>query len=291
MMLSHSVKTHITTGYIKGTESSDVEIVLKDIQACTAQISHPMLLPVILFSHSLSPACDEKQRNARDWVRKVEKTVTARDDVLDSEGYFQDGKLDLDGLSNSLVETHGQVMWKRPQAYIALAMEMEKGMETFKRELTAMDERSLSQVEEGQRKTTEKLHGSMLARLDFYKVKLTGQESYIHTTLERIKVQREAVGSWYNLVEVMTLTKSSSTTSCPSGRRNSTSNLQENKGELLTLARGTARRSKHSPSWAPCSFQGHTYPPSSACHSSTLNLVRNPLLFCRYQQLTRLRRY
>lgn len=42
-------------------------------------------------------------------------------------------------------------------------------------------------------KETERLHESMLSRLDFYKVKLKGLENYIIITLERLKVQREAV--------------------------------------------------------------------------------------------------
>ena len=37
------------------------------------------------------------------------------------------------------------------------------------------------------------LHGSMGSRLEFYRVKLNGQEHYIYTTLERLNVQRQAV--------------------------------------------------------------------------------------------------
>jgi len=42
-----------------------------------------------------------------------------------------------------------------------------------------------------------KLQASMLARLDFYRVKLQGIESYAYTTLQRLDIQRSAL---YNII-------------------------------------------------------------------------------------------
>ncbi|TVY52619.1 hypothetical protein LSUE1_G009321, partial [Lachnellula suecica] len=42
-----------------------------------------------------------------------------------------------------------------------------------------------------------KLHASMLGRLDFYRVKLQGLESYAYTTLQRLEIQRSAL---YNII-------------------------------------------------------------------------------------------
>ncbi|KAJ4198135.1 hypothetical protein NW755_000823 [Fusarium falciforme] len=197
MLLSYSFKTGITTGFIKGTPSSEVEKTLVHLQACAAEVGHPMLLPIIILSYDLSPENDNKQRKARHWLRRLENAVSLRNEVEEQEQYFQDGLIDVDGLNRDLVECHGNVMWKRPQAYMALAKEMEKAMESFRYLWNTTASEDICEAERKQRKELDKLHRSMVARLDFYKVKLTGLENYIHTTLERLKVQREAL---YNIM-------------------------------------------------------------------------------------------
>lgn len=197
MLLSYSFKTGITTGFIKGTPSSEVEKTLVHLQACAAEVGHPMLLPIIILSYDLSPENDNKQRKARHWLRRLENAVSLRNEVEEQEQYFQDGLIDVDGLNRDLVECHGNVMWKRPQAYMALAKEMEKAMENFRYLWNTTASENMCEAERKQRKELDKLHRSMVARLDFYKVKLTGLENYIHTTLERLKVQREAL---YNIM-------------------------------------------------------------------------------------------
>ncbi len=226
MMLSYSFKTGITSGYIKGTPSSDVVTALSHLQSCASQIGHPLLLSTILLAYDLSPANDQKQRDARDWVRRLENAVSLRDEIQESEMYFQDGLLEIDGLSRDLVECHGHVMWKRPQAYMALCDEMIKAMDTTQnlwsrifteqqqqqqkeKKIDDMVRRNLGTLPSGQegeedqdteaqvaeRKAVDAVHRSMISRIGFYKVKLKGLENYIFTTLERLKVQREAVSS------------------------------------------------------------------------------------------------
>ncbi|KAF5232402.1 hypothetical protein FANTH_13021 [Fusarium anthophilum] len=199
MLLSHSLKTGVTTGFIKGTPSSEVEKSLTHLKACASQVGHPMLLPIIILTYDLSPENDEKQRKARHWLRRLENAVSLRNEVEEQEQYFQNGFIDIDGLSRDLVECHGNVMWKRPQAYEALAKEMEKAMETFRFAWMTLAPPAEEQIEAERkhRKEIQKLHRSMASRLDFYKVKLKGLENYIHTTLERLKVQREAL---YNIM-------------------------------------------------------------------------------------------
>ncbi|KAM0343276.1 hypothetical protein ACHAPU_008726 [Fusarium lateritium] len=198
-LLSYSFKTGITTGFIKGTPSSEVEKSLYHLKACADQVGHPMLLPIIIITYDLSPENDEKQRKARHWLRRLENAVSLRNEVEEQEQYFQNGLIDIDGLNRDLVECHGNVMWKRPQAYEALVKEMEKAMETFRFVWLTLAPAAEEQdeAERKHRKEIEKLHRSMMSRLDFYKVKLKGLENYIHTTLERLKVQREAL---YNII-------------------------------------------------------------------------------------------
>lgn len=200
MMLSHRFATGVTSGFVKGTPSSDVVAALKHVRACAAQVGHPLLLPTIILAHDLSPANDQKQRDARDWLRHLEQAVSMRDEVEVEAQYFQNGRLEVDGLNRDLVECHSNVLWKRPQAYMALTLEMEKAMAMFKdmhgatrRDKEGPQGGEAAVAREKQRRELDRLHRSMLARMDFYKVKLTGLENYIHTTLQRLKVQREAV--------------------------------------------------------------------------------------------------
>ncbi|KAF4587819.1 Mg2+ transporter protein, CorA-like/Zinc transport protein ZntB [Ophiocordyceps camponoti-floridani] len=210
MLLSHNFTTSLTTGFIKGTPSSDIPAALHHMLQCGSQHSpttaHGLLLPTIMLSLDLSPAHDQKQREARDWLRHLENAVSLRDEVEAHERYAPDGLLEIDGLSRDLVECHGHVMWKRPQAYRALVGEMEVAMGRFRDEVErrgcgchghGVDDDDLASRQLSHHKDLLRLHASITARLEFYRVKLTGLENYVHTTLARLKVQREAL---YNIM-------------------------------------------------------------------------------------------
>ncbi|KAH8658766.1 hypothetical protein BGZ60DRAFT_531448 [Tricladium varicosporioides] len=188
LTLSHDVKNGITTGFYKGTESSDIIGCLKHLKACVGQIGHPLLLPVIIFSHDISSTTDIKQRKARDWLRRLEHAVSMRTEITEKEGYVsKDGVVDLDRVNMDLVECHSQVLWKRPKAYLEILSGIQEAMERFDDKLSY----------ERKDKTMRSLHASMVARLDFYKVKLQGIESYAYTTLQRLDIQRSAL---YNII-------------------------------------------------------------------------------------------
>lgn len=180
IMLSHSFKDSITTGYVKGTPSSDIEESIRHLRACANQVAHPLLLPIIILSHDLSSKTDQKQRDARDWLRRLENAVTMRNEIDEREQYFD---FDLDAINRDLVECHSQVLWKRPQAYQEIIKEMKEAMAKFRRGAGPQtDAREILS-----------LHQSMESRLDFYRIKLLGVENYAHTTLERLNIQRQAV--------------------------------------------------------------------------------------------------
>ncbi|KOS18329.1 hypothetical protein ESCO_002490 [Escovopsis weberi] len=197
IMLSYSFKTAITTGFVKGTESSDIIKALAHLTGCARQVGHPMLLSTIILTYDLSPINDQKQREARDWLRRLENAVSMRDEVDQGEQYNSDLLVQVDGLNRDLVECHSHVMWKRPQAYFELVLEMEVCLNRFKTFWPMAHRRDMSREEAAHRQDIDKLHRSMVARMEFYKVKLKGLENYIHTTLERLKVQREAL---YNIM-------------------------------------------------------------------------------------------
>ncbi|KAK0621309.1 hypothetical protein B0T17DRAFT_283929 [Bombardia bombarda] len=192
LMLSHSFQTGITTGFAKGTPSSDMTDSIKHLKACAAQVMHPLLLPTIILSHDLSGRNDEKQRDAREWLRGLEHAISMRNEILEEESrYIKEEMVDLDQINRDLVECHSQVLWKRPQAYQEIVASIGRSMESFWG-MAGSDEKY-----GGRKGEVSKLHRSILARLDFYQAKLKGVESYAHTTLERLSIQRAAL---YNII-------------------------------------------------------------------------------------------
>ncbi|KAG6365156.1 hypothetical protein INS49_006763 [Diaporthe citri] len=200
LMLSHHFRTGVTTGYVKGTDSSDMTESIQHLKECASHMAHPFLLPVIILSHDLSPKTDSKQRDARDWLRRLEHAVSMRNEIQEEEGYVKADVMDLDQINRDLVECHSQVLWKRPQAYQEIITAMEEGMEKFVRMLPP--ERGPLALEDGGRdlygyRDLRKQQSSMLSRLEFYYNKLKGTEHYVHTTLERLAIQRSAL---YNII-------------------------------------------------------------------------------------------
>ncbi|KAL2114143.1 hypothetical protein VUR80DRAFT_449 [Thermomyces stellatus] len=189
-MLSHSFKTSMTTAYVKGTPSSAVVKTIQHVKACAAQVSHPLLMPIILLSYELSPENEIRQRNARDWLRRLEHAISGRDEIREDESYVSNGVLDMDGITRDMYECNGQVLWKKPGAYMENVREMERAMERFREGTEAVA---------GFKGELEKLHRNMLSRLEFYMVKLKGLENYSWTTLERLRIQREAL---YNIAAI-----------------------------------------------------------------------------------------
>ncbi|KAK4123725.1 hypothetical protein N657DRAFT_645313 [Parathielavia appendiculata] len=192
LMLSHSFRTHMTTGYAKGTPSSDLVDSIRHLRACAAQVLHPLLLPLIILSHDLSMKNDVKQRNAREWLRNLEHAVSMRTEVREEDSkYVKDAMVDLDQINRDLVECHSQVLWKRPQAYQEIIKLVGAAMDKF------WDRARDDPAYGGRGGEVDKLHRSLLARLDFYQAKLKGIENYAHITLERLTIQRAAL---YNII-------------------------------------------------------------------------------------------
>lgn len=188
LMLSHSFSTGITTGYAKGTPSSDMMESIKHLKACAGQILHPLLLPVIILSHDLSAKTDQKQREAREWLRLLEHAISMRSEVLEEESrYIKEAMVDLDQINRDLVECHSQVLWKRPQAYQEIINGIHGALDKFWAK--ARDD----PIYGGPGSQVDKLHRSLHARLDFYRAKLKGIENYAHITLKRLTIQRAAV--------------------------------------------------------------------------------------------------
>lgn len=109
--------------------------------------------------------------------------MSMRSEIEEREGYVKEGVVDLDAVNRDLVECHSQVLWKRPKAYLEILDSIDEAMTRFNEKLP--DERRVQDM--------KKLHASMGSRLDFFRVKLQGIDSYAYTTLQRLEIQRSAV--------------------------------------------------------------------------------------------------
>lgn len=197
LMMSHNIKHNATTAFCKGTDSSDIVQCIKHLKACALQIGHPMLFPTIIFSHDMSSKTDIKQREAREWLRKLEHAVSMRQEIDEKDSYVdKQGLVDFDLINRHLVECHSQVLWKRPRAYMQILEGFQDAMTLFKSTVAVVDE-SASTWNKRWQLPMRQLHESMLGRHEFYKRKLQGIDSYAFTTLQRLEIQRAAL---YNII-------------------------------------------------------------------------------------------
>ncbi|KAH7161020.1 hypothetical protein EDB81DRAFT_783733 [Dactylonectria macrodidyma] len=189
IILSHEFSTGITTGFCKGTPSSNISPSIKQLKACMSEIGHAILLPVIVFSYDSSSASDVKQRNARDWLRRIENVISMRNEISEVEGYFYDhyGSVDLDALNRDLVECQAQVLWKRPEAYISIIDSIQEAAGLFMQALPASKKSP----------AIEKFERRMTSRLEFYRKRWAGIDTYANTTMQRLEIQRSAL---YNFI-------------------------------------------------------------------------------------------
>ncbi|KAH7304409.1 hypothetical protein B0I35DRAFT_471921 [Stachybotrys elegans] len=187
LLLCYDFSTRITTGFCKGTESSNVSKFIEQLKSCASEMSHAMLLPVIMFSLESSPAVDAKQRGARDWLKRLEKEISMGLDIEEGDSYTRFSNTAFDTMNRDLVECQAQVLWTRPKAYSSIIDSIEEAAQLFMQTLPE-SERSLA---------IESFHTRILSRLRLYKERWKGMEMYIDTTMQRLEIQRSAL---YNIM-------------------------------------------------------------------------------------------
>lgn len=183
MMLSHELETGITTGFCKGTPSASLEEAISLLKTCVSDLGHPLLLPLFMLGSDSKWKAERQQRDAREWLRKMEHVIAMRDDTETESAFIAHGVLDIDAINRDLVECHAQVLWKRPSAYISVIDAMQLAAALFIKKLPK--KRDAPGIERFQQLVE--------LRLGFYKRKWEGMELYANTTLQRLEVQRNAV--------------------------------------------------------------------------------------------------
>ncbi|KAF3073740.1 hypothetical protein CFAM422_004489 [Trichoderma lentiforme] len=181
LILSHEPSTGITTGFYKGTPSSSMSESIQQLKACSSEIGHAMLLPLIIFSRESSSASDIRQRDVRQWLQRLERAISTRDGA-EVEAY-DEYAIDLDAVNRDLVECQAQVLWKRPASYIAIIDSLEEVSQLF---IQTLPESRKTPV-------VEKFQMRMIARLDLYKKRWAGIQMYADTSMQRLEIQRSAL--------------------------------------------------------------------------------------------------
>lgn len=183
LILGHDMKTAITTGFLKGTPSSDIVQCIKHLKSGIQDINHPLILPLIILGYDSSSKAEIKQRDAREWLRRLEYAIVASKMTdLDRENYVTNGVMDVEAINRDLTECNAQALWKRPEAYLRIVESMELTVAKFNHFLP------VSRRDENM----EMLQTRILARLDIYRKKWQGMETFADTTFKRLDIQRAA---------------------------------------------------------------------------------------------------
>ncbi len=147
-----------------------------------------MLFPFIIISHYDFAKMELRQRDTREWLHKIERSLTHHRTAPGFHGSYKDeqGLINFDQIILELTECHTQVLKKRPYAYLRVLDGFDEAMSMFEKENSERCEIVTEQ---------RYIHLRLSFRIDFYRKKLHGQEYYQSVTLERLEVQRSAVGA------------------------------------------------------------------------------------------------
>lgn len=181
MMLSYSFDTGMTSGYVKAR--SKFAPVLHDLVLCGTPTSHPLLLPILTLCNELSSENDEKQREQRRELRKLDDVLNGRYGMKPAAHFGPVIDPQLDDISKIVAVSHTEVLQKRPQAWQNVVDNVRCAAVYFWDHVPVEEKDS----------ELKDLHDSLINRLDFLTVKLQGIENYAHVTIERFGVLREEV--------------------------------------------------------------------------------------------------
>ncbi|KAI1852091.1 hypothetical protein JX266_002944 [Neoarthrinium moseri] len=187
MVLSYSFRSKITSGYVKGAENAEIEDIINQVWASRAQISHPLLLPLMFISRELASKNDMTQRTAREQLRRLENVLVGRYKMNPAQGHEIPDYLTMAHIKKTLFKCLGEVLWKRPQAWQNVVQRMRKASECFWDNLPDAAEPA----------EMKKLQRMVRSRFDFLEAKLEGLEHYAHVSWARLEIQR---GEMHNII-------------------------------------------------------------------------------------------
>lgn len=184
LILSHDFTTGITSGYCKGTPTSNIEKSINQLQSCASDVGHAMLLPLLILGNASSAAADLKQRNTREWLRRLEHAIAMQPYEAPEDSYYKNVYgIDLPAINRDLVECQAYALWNRPVNYLSAIESMEEAAPLF---LHAVPKERKSP-------RLQRFHRQLLSRLHLYRERWLGIETYADTTMQRIDISRSSV--------------------------------------------------------------------------------------------------
>jgi hypothetical protein len=157
---------------------------------------------MIIFSHYHSARIEIRQRDAREWLRKIEGALNFQQNPTAfayAGGYADErGLIDFDHLNRDMTECHSQALFKSPTAYLRVLDGFEEAMSLYSNEKWQRNYVTWS------KHWPQRTHSKISSRIDFYRKKLQGQEYYQSITLQRLEAQRNAVSLRPRLLQAWT---------------------------------------------------------------------------------------
>lgn len=174
LVLSHNQRTCITSGFFKGTVRSDIAKCVHCLRNCTAaEISHPLLLPILIFTYDMDAKEEKRHRDNRERVRVLEKLVTDASHRYNDPDLTRADNVNLDAINSDLVDCHKEVLWKRPEGYLTILGNMVLTLHALRKKFP------------DQRTDVDQM---LEARLSLLKAKLDGIQTHRHITLSRLEL-------------------------------------------------------------------------------------------------------
>jgi len=184
LILSHNFMTGITSGFYNGTPTSDIVECIAHLKGCIQDTGHPLLLSSIIFSHTPCVKAEERQRAARDWLRRIEYALSIKVSYTLQSEYAKDGVLDLKAINRDVIECYSQMLLSEPSAHLKILESLEKAAVAYDK---------VASVRNSDR-TVQGLHSRLMYRLEFCAKRWQGIQAYATTSKQRIQIQKELVG-------------------------------------------------------------------------------------------------
>ncbi|KAH6653549.1 hypothetical protein BKA67DRAFT_570246 [Truncatella angustata] len=196
VMLSHNMRNGTTIGFCKATRwqnGTTPECLDKSIETLLqgrlspGQLCHPMLLPIIIFSHEIDDNIEEKQKEAVDNLEELTRAI----DKFWRRKLVRHGELtgeEIATFHGELVACHDKVLWKRPARYLEVLNEMHDALLTL-----------YAGYDADRKHFLDSAYIELLARVTFYQSQLKALKASADRTAAKLKTQRELLQALISL--------------------------------------------------------------------------------------------
>ncbi|KAI1744983.1 hypothetical protein F4680DRAFT_403941 [Xylaria scruposa] len=166
IILSYSVKTRITSGYVRWTADTSMHQLFEQLMSFSKPTAHPLMLPLLVLQHNLGAQNDQYYRDSRDQIRKIESNTMRPKKTREMGDLFREA-----------IECQIRLSENRPQVWLHIINKITQAMDCY---WALLDQADKSPEQ-------EKLHQMLKGRLSFLTGKLQSAEQYINISSERLR--------------------------------------------------------------------------------------------------------